>query len=339
MIREFYGKTENGKAVERFSLRNQSGLLVRCIDYGCRLTHIVLPSETGDGNILLGYDSLAGYESDPFFAGALVGRYANRIRGASLSLDGKKYSLTRNDGKNYLHGSFHRCIFTAEAVGENAVLFTYTSPDGEDGFPGELCVRVLYSLDDENRLTMEYRAACDAPTCVNLTNHAYFDLSAGRDASVEKHLLRLSGRRFLEIDADFCPTGRVCAAEGAFDFSDFKAVGRDIESDDPQLKLAGGYDHCFILENEKEGDLAFAAELSDSDGTRRMRVFTTQPAVQFYTGNFLSTKEGGKGFSPRRGLCLETQHYPDGPNRPDFPSTSLRPGEEYRETTVLQFEF
>lgn len=337
-IREFYGRTENGETVERFILQNRSGMLVRCLDYGCRLTHIVLPAKAGGENILLGYDSLAGYEGDPFFMGALIGRYANRIKGATFSLSGKKYALTRSDGENYLHGSFHRCIFKAEAAGENAVLFSGVSPSGEDGFPGELRVRVLYSLDDENRLTAEYRAVCDAQTHVNLTNHAYFDLSAGCDDSVERHLLRLNSGRFLEVGADLCPTGRVRATEGAFDFSDFKAVGRDIEANDPQLKIAGGYDHCFVLETRGEDGPIFAAELSDSLGSRHMKVFTTQPAVQLYTGNFL-TAAGAGGFSRRRGLSLETQRYPDSPNHPDFPSTLLRPGEEYREITVYQFEF
>lgn len=337
---KFYGRTKQGDDVLQFSLENKNGLVVRCLNYGCRLTHLLLPFASGYEDILLGYDSLDEYEADSFFLGALVGRYANRIRGASFDLSGKKYALQKNDGENYLHGNFHRRVFEAEVAGESGVLFSYASPAGEDGFPGRLDVRVIYSLDDENRLTVDCRAATDADTHVNLTTHPYFDLSAGKDDTIEGQVLQLNARRFVEIDADLCPTGRLIETEGGpFDFSRPKPIGRDIESNDVQLKRADGYDHCFAVAGDGTEGLALAAEASDAAGKRRLSVFTTQPGVQFYTGNFLSGKGKGRIFNRRSGFCLETQHYPDSPNHPGFPSTLLSPGEEYHEKTVLQFSF
>jgi aldose 1-epimerase len=341
MRRERCGTTRDGREVEQFILQNKNGVVVKCISYGCRLTGILLPVGAGRADILLGYDSLAEYEADDASQGAFVGRYANRIKNAEFTLSGRKYRLLKNDGANYLHGSLSGHVFAAKVAGENSVLFSDVSPAGEDGFPGELKTSVLYSLDDSNRFTMDIRAVTDADTHVNFVNHSYFDLSAGADETVENHVLRLDSRRILEISEDLCPTGRVLETPGtAFDFTAGKKIGRDIEADDVQLKLARGYDHCFLLDHARK-ELSMIAEATDPTGSVTLKALTTQPAVQLYTGNFLTGKDRGKGrvFNRRSGFCLETQHYPDSPNHPEFPSTLLRPGEEFHETTALEFHF
>lgn len=342
VTREHYGTTKDGAPVDLFTLTNACGLTVRCIDYGCRIAGILLPTPGGATDIALGYDSLADYEADTSCQGALVGRYANRIRGAAFELGGKKFHLTQNDDKNHLHGSFHRRVFAAEAT-EEGVLFEYVSPAGEDGFPGELRVRAAYTLDDANRLKLEYTATTDAETVINLSNHTYFDLSGGEAADIGGHQLQLLASRYLEIAEDLCPTGKILSARGtALDFTTPKPIGQDIGCDEEQLLRAGGYDHCFILDGENTRDgMRLAAVTADAGGRRLMRVFSTQPALQFYSGNFLDGTTGGKGrkFTRRSGFCLETQHYPDSPNQPSFPATTLKPGETYRETTMLAFDF
>lgn len=333
-----YGRTKAGEAVGRFTISDGGGMTVRCINYGARITGIVLPTAEGETDVIQGFDDLAGYEADTAFFGAIVGRYANRIKDAKFELGGKIYSLTKNDGENYLHGSFSRRVFNAEAVADG-VVFTYASPDGEDGFPGNMIARVKYSLDGENRLTMEYSATTDAETVVNLTNHAYFDLSDGRDADIASHVLQLSASKFLEIGPDLCPTGRIVDVAGTpFDFTAAKPIGMDIDGDDPQLTTAGGYDHCFVIDGY-DGSLRHAATVSR--GNISMKVFTTQPGIQLYTGNALDGATSGKGMqhARRSALCLETQHYPDSPNRPTFPSTRLESGGEYLQTTVLEFGY
>lgn len=333
------GETRDGEEVRRFTLRNGNGLVVRFLSLGCRLTEIQLPGERG-GDILLGCDTLAGYENDRFYHGALVGRYAGRIRGGSLPMPGGRAALSRAGGEHYLHGSLHRRVFDAEEAGENSVLLRAVSPDGEDGFPGELAVSVRYSLSEDDALTIEYFAAASADTHVNLTSHPYFDLSAGRDETIEAQTLRLHADRFLELDAGLCPTGRFIGCAGTpFDFSSPKPIGRDINADDRQLKYAGGYDHCFALNAGAQGEPSPAAVAEDPESGLRMTVLTTQPGIQFYSGNFLSGGGKGRRHSPRAGFCLEAQRFPDSPNHPRFPSTLLKAGDEYRETTVLRFGY
>jgi aldose 1-epimerase len=336
-----YGTTTEGRDVEQYTLMNKAGLTVRCINYGCRLTHILVPGKDGPVDVLLGFDALADYERDGTFQGTFVGRYANRIAGAAFALGSRRYELLKNDGNNYLHGSWHRRVFGAEVLSENSLLFTYTSPDGEDGFPGEVRARVQYTLTEENTLEMDYRAVSDAETYVNFTNHSYFNLSGAGSGSVYEHLLRINSREILEAGGELCPTGRVLnVADGPFDFTSEKPIGRDIAVQDPQLIAGGGYDHCYLLA-QKEGDaLLLAAELGDPTNTRGLRVYTTQPSVQLYTGNFLvdgTMGKNGRSFGYRGGVCLETQHYPDTPSHPEFPSALLKPGEEHHEKTALQF--
>lgn len=323
--RENFGVAQDGRPVELFSLRDRNGLAVRFTNYGCRVVGLLC----NGANVALGFDDLQRYLTDDACHGAFVGRYANRIKNAAFSLGGKKYQLTKNDGENFLHGSLQHKIFSVKETTEKSVVFAHVSPAGTDGFPGNLAMEVTYIIEG-NHFTMQYRAETDAPTHVNFTNHTYFNLSAGEEKTVENHLLRLASDSFLEIGADLCPTGKILDARGtAFDFTKEKRIGKDIREKNPQLLLANGYDHCFLLNGRERETPVFAAELRDPQAKRALRVYTTQPAMQLYTGNFLKEK--------RASLCLETQHYPDSPNHPEFPGTLLRPGEIYNEATVWEF--
>jgi aldose 1-epimerase len=342
MKRKNFGVTEDGQDVDQFELQNRNGVIVRCVNYGCRITNIMLPSASGHADIVLGFDDTAGYESDNSSQGAFIGRYANRIKGAGMTIGGRDYKLTQNDGANYLHGSLNKRVFAAETDADETVIVRTVSPDGEDGFPGNLRVTVKYSLDDEDKLTMEYLATTDADTCVNFTNHAYFDLACGIDETIENHLLQIESDSFLESGADLIPTGRILPVDGTpLDFRRQKTIGRDISVDDKNIKNGRGYDHSFVLNLPENGVPVLAAEACAPDGERSIRVFTTQPAVHLYTGNFLDGTLKGKGrvFTHRCAFCLETGHYPDSPHHPEFPTTLLRPGEEFQETTVFQFGF
>jgi aldose 1-epimerase len=337
-----FGVTEDGQDVDLFELQNRNGVIVRCINYGCCITNILLPSASGHADIVLGFDDVAGYESDNSSQGAFVGRYAGRIKGAEMTIGGRSYKLTQNDGANYLHGSLSKHVFTAETDDDKTVTFKTVSDNGEDGFPGNLRVTVKYSLDDDDKFTMEYFALTDADTHVNFTNHAYFDLAEGIDETIDNHILQIESGAFLESTADLIPTGRIIPVDGTpLDFRRQKTIGRDISSDDKYIKIGRGYDHTFILNPPKAKDLILAAEACAPDGERSIRVFTTQPAIHLYTGNLLDGTFKGKGriFTQRSAFCLETGHYPDSPHHPEFPATLLRPGEELHETTVLQFGF
>lgn len=346
MERVGYGTTKDGKNVDCFIIRNKNGVEVRCINYGCAITNIFLPNaQQGKPpvDVVLGYDNLSGYENDEgAYHGRCVGRYANRIKGARFALNGEEYSLMKNDGENYLHGTLHQKVFDADIIGENSVSFSYVSPDGEEGFPGEVWVNVTYTLTDKNELFIGYRGRSTKNTHLNLTNHTYYNLAGG--GSIENQLLTLNCSRFLEIGEGLIPTGRIMETDGgAFDFSVEKPLGQDIDKADPQIKLGGGYDHCFILDSFLAGQPGFAAQLKDPESGRTMRLYTTQPGVQVYTGNFLGGDKGKNGvpLEKRTGVCLETQHFPDTPNseNPNFPPTYLRAGEKYHQGAILKFSF
>lgn len=326
-----YGTTRDGRDVDGFVLRNKNGMEVRCINYGCRITHILVPSPSGQKtNVILGYDTLAEYEADESFQGAVVGRYANRISAARMEIGGREFKLLKNDGENYLHGSWHQKVFDGEYIGDNSVSFTYVSPHGEDGFPGEVWVSVTYTLTDVNGLVIDCRAVPEAPTHINMTNHAYFNLAGSGD--VLNHTLLLNCDTLLEIEEGITPTGRVLEAAGVLDFTTEKPVGRDIAANDPQLLVAGGYDHCYII-NRVRGGMAFVADVKDPASGRAMKMYTSEPAVQFYSGNGLASA----GFPKNGALCLEAQHYPDSPHQPEFPSTLYGPGEKYHNTIIYDF--
>ena len=342
-----YGKLSDGAEVDQYTLVNSNGLKVKVIDFGAIITSVETPDRNGKfANITLYRDDLAGYtERDkdgkpttPFF-GALAGRYANRIAKARFTLDGKEYKLAANNGPNHLHGGlkgFDKAVWKGEPLrgdGLVGVALSHVSPDGDEGYPGTLAVKVEYSLTDKDELKMEYTATTDKPTVVNLTNHAYWNLAGAGSGDILNHQLMLQADRFLPVDDTLIPLGDPKAVKGtAMDFTAPKKIGRDM------AQVEGGYDHCYIL-NKKNGELSLAARATEAASGRVMEVFTTQPAVQLYCGNFLdgSVSGGGKAYEKHFGFCLETQHYPDSPNQAGYPSVVLRPGETYKQVTVYKF--
>jgi aldose 1-epimerase len=341
-----FGQMPDGTAVESFTLRNAHGIEVKAITYGGIIVSLRVPDRAGKlDDVVLGYDDLAGYlRQSPYF-GAIVGRYGNRIAKGRFTLDGKTYTLATNNGPNHLHGGvkgFDKVVWKGEpaSTGDAAsVTFRYTSPDGEEGYPGALSARVTYTLTDRDELRFEYAATSDKPTIVNLTQHSYFNL-AGAGHDILGHELTLDADRFTPVDATLIPTGKLASVSGTpFDFRKPTAIGARIGQDDEQLRHGGGYDHNFVLNRNGDG-LVHAARLVDPRSGRALDIQTTEPGVQFYTGNFLDgtiTGKGGVVYKKRGALCLETQHFPDSPNQPTFPSTVLRPGQEYRSTTTLTF--
>jgi aldose 1-epimerase len=338
-----FGKMPDGRTVEVFTLTNAGGTEVRAITYGAIITSLRVPDRNGTpGDIVLGFDRLESYlKGHPFF-GSIVGRYGNRIAGGKFTLDGRTYTLATNNGPNHLHGGkvgFDKAVWAAEpASNEAAVVFTHTSPDGDEGYPGTLEVRITYTLTDKNELVVDYHATTDKPTPVNLTQHSYFNL-AGR-GDILGHELTINADRYTPVDATLIPTGTLAPVEGTpFDFRKPTAIGARIEAPHEQLKFGQGYDHNFVL-NGEANTLRQAARLTEPKTGRSLDVATTEPGMQFYTGNFLDgtlTGKGGQVYQRRAGLCLETQHYPDSPNKSNFPSVIVRPGQEYRSKTVFTF--
>ncbi len=340
-----FGQLPNGQAADLFTFRNKKGTEVRITNYGGLITHWIVADKNGQfGDVVLGYDSLAGYlKASPFF-GALVGRYGNRIAKAKFTLDGKTYTLAANNGPNSLHGGlvgFDKVVWKAEIIeGENALKLTHTSKDGDEGFPGTLSAEVIYRLTDDNALEIEYSATTDKPTVVNLTNHTYFNFTGGtRD--VLGHQVTLNADRFIPVDETLIPTGQLQEVKGTpFDFLKSTEIGARIDDPkDEQIKRGKGYDHCWVI-NKGTDPLALAATVYEPTSGRVLETFTTEPGVQFYTGNFLNgsiTGKNGVNYVQRSGFCLETEHFPDSPNQSSFPSVVLRPGEVYKTKTVYKF--
>jgi aldose 1-epimerase len=340
-----FGTMPGGAAVDLYRLTNANGLEVGAINYGGIITTIRVPDRNGRlGDIVLGFDRLDGYLKEHPFFGAIVGRYGNRIAGGRFTLDGRTYTLATNNGANHLHGGnrgFDKVLWDAKPSSAGAgVVFTRTSPDGEEGYPGNLIVRVTYTLTDKNELVVDYSATTDKATPVNLTQHSYFNLSADAGTDILNHELTINADRYTPVDSTLIPTGELASVEGTpFDFRKPTAIGARISQPHPQLKNGQGYDHNFVLNRSGDG-LEMAVRLMDPKSGRTVEVRTTEPGVQFYSGNFLDGTlkgKGGQNYPHRAGLCLETQHYPDSPNKPAFPSTILRPGQEYRTTTVFAF--
>jgi len=347
VTRASFGTMPDGTPVDVYTLTNANGLEVRAITYGGIIVSLKTPDRNGQpGDIVLGFDNLEGYiKSSPYF-GAIIGRYGNRIAKGRFTLDGHTYTLATNDGANSLHGGvkgFDKVVWHAEPVQNDksvAVIFTHTSPDGDEGYPGTLQVRVTYTLTDENTLEVDYHATTDKATPVNLTQHSYFNLSGAGSGDVLGELLQIDASHYTPVGAGLIPTGEIAPVQGTpFDFRKATAIGARINDDNAQLKLAGGYDHNFVLDRN-QGGLAHAARVVDPASGRTLDVETTEPGIQFYSGNFLDgtiTGKGGKVYPHRGAFCLETQHFPDSPNHPNFPSTILRPGQEYNSTTVFTF--
>jgi aldose 1-epimerase len=340
-----FGEVPGAGPVDMFTLTNSHGVEVRAVTYGAIITSIRVPDRAGRlADVVLGFDNIEGYlKGHPYF-GTVVGRYGNRIAGGRFALNGQTYKLAQNNGPNHLHGGnkgFDKYVWKAEPV-KNArgVTFSRVSPNGEEGYPGSLSVRVTYTLTDKDELVVDYHATTDKATPVNLTQHSYFNLSGDPSTTILGHELTIHADRYTPVDATLIPTGELAPVQGTpFDFRQPTAIGARIDQPHEQLKFGRGYDHNWVL-NRKGSQPGFAARLVEPRSGRSLEVSTTEPGVQFYTGNFLDGTIKGKGgqvYNQRAGLCLETQHFPDSPNKPNFPPSILEPGKEYRTTTVFTF--
>jgi len=342
---QLFGRVGEEK-VDIYTLTNRHGIEARFMTYGASIVSLKTPDRDGRvQNIVLGFDTLDGYLAAARYNGATVGRYANRIAQGRFTLAGTLYQLPVNNGPNSLHGGirgFDKRIWHAEPMDSsrpNTLRLTYVSAAGEEGYPGELTVHVTYRLSDDDTLAIQYEATSTAATPVNLANHTYFNLSGDPSRSILDHTLQINAAKFTPVDATLIPTGELRAvAATPFDFRTAARIGSRIDAEDDQLKLGKGYDHNFVL-NNPHAKLTLAAILTDPGSGRSMAVYTTQPGLQFYSGNNLNGKPSGQGsvYGYRTGLCLETEHFPDSPNHPAFPNTILRPGQSYLEQTVLHF--
>jgi len=342
-----FGTTPAGETVDVYTLTNAQGMEVRAITFGGIITSLRVPDRDGKfDDVALGFDNLEGYLKNPPFLGAIIGRYGNRIAKGRFTLDGKTYTLAINNSPNHLHGGikgFNKAVWKAESFKKDeavGVIFTHTSPDGDEGYPGALSVRVTYTLTPQNQLEVDYEATTDKATPLNLTQHTYFNLAGDGSRDVLDHVVTIHASRFTPVDATLIPTGELASVEGtALDFRMPNAIGARIGSTDPQVRLGNGYDHNFVLDRNAEG-LVPAAHVVEPTTGRVLDVSTTEPGMQFYTGNFLDgslTGKAGHVYKRRMGFCLETQHFPDSPNKPAFPSTILRPGETFRSKTIFAF--
>lgn len=337
-----FGQLPDGRPVELFTLMNKHGVEVRAMTYGAIITSIRTPDRRGaPADIVLGFDSLSGYLAGSPYFGAVVGRYANRIAGGRFTLDGVTYRLARNNGPNSLHGGvrgFDKVLWTAQPFQTDStagVVFQYESRDGEEGYPGAVRVQVAYTLTDGNELEIAYDATADKATPINLSQHTYWNLHGDGQGDILDHVLTLNASAYTPVDSTLIPTGQIATVDGTpFDFRRATAIGPRINAEHEQLRFGRGYDHNWVLDGNS------AARLEDPTTGRRLDIRTTEPGIQFYSGNFLDgTLKGkhGRAYGHRTGLCLETQHFPDSPNHANFPSTILRPGERYQSRTTIAF--
>lgn len=339
IAKEKFGKTEDGRQAYLYTLTNDSDFKVQITNYGGRVTNIRTPDKDGKmGSVVLGFDSLKQYTSPKTYFGAIIGRYANRVANAKFSLNGKEYTLPANDGNNTLHGGtrgFDRRLWDAETTDDGALKLSYLSKDGEEGFPGNVQVTVTYSLTDDNGLKIEYQATTDKATPINLTNHSYFNLSGHPDQTMMNYELKLNADHYTPVNDELIPTGKIASVKDTpFDFTEFHTIGSRFD------QTKGGYDHNFVLNRSESDSLVQAAAVYDPSSGRELKVFTTQPGVQFYSGNFLDGSlvgQNGDHFVQHGAFCLETQHYPNSPNQSTFPSTILKPGETYHQLTIYKF--
>jgi len=345
--KQAFGKLPDGTPIELYTLSNANGMEVGIMTYGGTVVSLTAPDRGGKyADIVLGMDHLEGYLKGVPFFGAIIGRYGNRIGNGQFKLDGKVYTLPKNDGDNTLHGGpegFDKRVWKAKTEGGAdgpALELTYTSKDGEMGFPGTLAATVVYTLTAKNELKIDYSAKTDKPTVVNLTNHSYFNLAGAGEGDNLQHQVTIDADRFTPVDKGLIPTGEFRPVKGTpFDFTKATAIGERIGQKDEQLQFGKGYDHNWVL-NKGSAGLTKAAEVYEPKTGRVMEVWTTEPGLQFYTGNFLDGTihgKGGKVYGIRSAFCMETQHYPDSPNKPGFPTTELKPGATYRTTTVYRF--
>ncbi len=341
-----FGKLADGGTVDLYTLTNKNGLQAQISTYGGVLVTLRTPDQRGRmADIVLGYDNARGYVNDASYFGALIGRFANRIAGGKFTLEGQEYQLAQNNDANHLHGGvrgFDKAIWQAKPIDHPdgvALELTYLSKDGEENYPGNLSVTVVYSLTNADELRLDYEASTDKPTIINLTHHSYFNLSGQGTGSILSHEVRINADRFTPVDKDLIPTGQLQSVTGTpFDFTQMTPIGKRIYERHPQLLLGRGYDHNYVLNNQGK-ELSLAAEVFDPKSGRGLEMWTTEPGMQFYTGNFLNGARGkaGRLYNFRDGFCLEAQHFPDSPNQPAFPSTVLKPNEKYTQTTVYKF--
>ncbi|OQX80962.1 MAG: galactose-1-epimerase [Bacteroidetes bacterium 4484_276] len=340
--KNLYGDVD-GKKVFQFTLTNENGMIVKLINYGGIVTHLLTPDKEGKlEDVVLGFDSLQQYLDETPYFGAIVGRYGNRIAKGKFELDGKTHQLATNNGPNHLHGGvkgFDKVVWDADDFifpDRAGVILTYLSKDGEEGYPGNLAVKVTYTLTNDNELKIDYEATTDKPTIVNLTHHSYFNLEGQGNGNILDHQLQLMANRYVPVDETLIPTGELHSVQGsAMDFTAPHSIGSRI------AEVEGGYDHTWELDNFNSEKMRLVARVTSPESGRVMEVYTDQPGIQFYTGNFLDgslSGKGGKVYHKHYGFCLETQHYPDSPNQPNFPSVVLRPGEKYETQTVYKFE-
>ncbi len=338
--------TIDGRSITLYTLTNSHGMEVQAMNYGGIIVSIRVPGRSGQlADVVLGHDTLEGYRPNPPYFGAIVGRYANRIANGTFTLDGKTYTLPKNDGPNTLHGgttrTFDKVVWDAEPLKDRTGLaFSYFSKDGDDGFPGNLRVKVTYTLTNANALEIDDEATTDKATPINVSQHSYFNLAGAGNGDILNHEIMINADRFTPVDKNLIPTGELRPVKDTpLDFTTSTRIGARIDQNYEQLVLAHGYDHNFVI-NRKGAGLVLAARVYEPSTGRVLEVSTTQPAVQFYTGNFLDgtiTGKEGHVYQRRYGFCLETQHFPDSPNHPSFPNTILRPGETFQQKTVFKF--
>lgn len=339
---ENFKATRDGKQIDLFTLKNKNGMIVQITNFGGKIVSIIVPDKEGNmADVCLGYDDIDGYFDGSGSMGATIGRVANRIGGAQFTLNGKTYHLAKNAGNSTIHGGkegFRFKVFDARQIDEQNLELSYFSEDGEEGFPGNLKFKVLFTLTDDNELRITYHATTDKPTVVNFTNHAYFNLAGEGKGDILGHELLVVADHFTPTDKMAIPTGEIRSVEGTpLDFRQLTKIGERVDADYEQIKYAGGIDHNFVL-NKNEGEKGLAAILYEPNSGRMMEVFTTEPGIQIYTANgFKSVGKDGKKYGTRSAICLETQHFPDSPNRPEFPSVVLNPGEEFESVTVYKF--
>lgn len=343
---ESFGKLKNGKEVNLFTIRNEDGSLAKFANFGATVVDLQVPNNKDiNEHVVLGFDDLHKYEEIRAFYGATVGRFGNRIAGGKFTLDDVNYNLAKNEGDNHLHGGingFDRVVWNYEILESDvpSVKFSYLSRDGDEGYPGNLNVAVTYSFTVNHELILNYCISTDKPTVKNVTNHSYINLSGNVKESITNHTIIINGNKFLPIDEKLIPIGEIISVEETpMNFLNHRRIGEKIDYEDKQLKHGLGYDHCWVLNKDKD-ELSFAAEVYDPQSGRVMKVFTTEPAIQFYSGNFMDGSHSGREGIPydyRYALCLETQHYPDSPNHKNFPSTRISPESTYNSKTIYKF--
>jgi aldose 1-epimerase len=346
LVDEASFKTEHdGKTMELFTLKNANGLVAQITNYGGKVINLWTPDKNGDfADIVIGYETSAEYlNTTEIYYGTLIGRYGNRIANGQFTLNDSVYTLAKNNGENHLHGGikgFNNVVWDAKKLDDQTLELTYLSVDGEEGYPGNLNVKVVYKLTDENELKVEYWATTDKPTPINLTQHSFFNLKGAGNGDVNDHIMQIMADAFTPVDSTLIPTGEIAPVDGTpFDFRTPTVIGDRINDEHIQMKYGNGYDHNWVL-NKAESGLSYAAKVVEPASGRTLEVYTNEPGIQFYGGNFMTgndTGKGGKVFAFRGAFCLETQHFPDSPNKPQFPSTILNPGMEYYSVCVYKF--